>query len=239
MDYMKWSHRWFSQTLYGCTYLKSRHNPISKCSNIQKQCGRVRFHFSPMLVIFILSLITFVRGNIFKNILSERVHTYLRDQYRNDPTKCECMIEYFRLINIWEKFYSEDILGEQRQLVRDLRPYIEDADSSTGKMILFLCENDITFEVLSFGFRMYGCCLLWKYMGYWSSGIGSSFRCCIRSVYVKSTSSQKEKIKQKCQQIHSTIEISKAETVAVLSIDQLSKLRVGKLREYGVHSVFS
>lgn len=85
------------------------------------------------IALLFLSLITLVRGNIFKNILSDRVHTYLRDQYKDNPTKCECMIEYFRLINIWEKFYSEDILGQQRKLVRDLRPYIEDADNSKKK----------------------------------------------------------------------------------------------------------
>lgn len=89
-----------------------------------------------MLAVFLISLIiTLVQGNGFKKILSERVHSYLRDQYRDNPTKCECMIEYFRLINIWEKFYSEDIVGEQKQLVRDLRPYIEDADGSKANLI--------------------------------------------------------------------------------------------------------
>lgn len=83
-----------------------------------------------MLAVFVISLIPLVWGNGFKKILSERVHTYLRHQYKDNPTKCECMIEYFRLINIWEKFYSEDIVGQQQELVRDLRPYIEDADSS-------------------------------------------------------------------------------------------------------------
>lgn len=83
-----------------------------------------------LVVVILVSLITLVQGNGFKKILSERVHSYLRDQYKDNPNKCECMIEYFRRINIWEKFYSEDIVGQQTQLVRDLRPYIEDADGS-------------------------------------------------------------------------------------------------------------
>lgn len=83
-----------------------------------------------MLVAIFACLINLVCGNGFKKMLSERVHAYLRYQYKDEPTKCECMIEYFRLINIWEKFYSEDIVGQQKELVRDLRPYIEDADES-------------------------------------------------------------------------------------------------------------
>ncbi|XP_037034758.1 uncharacterized protein LOC119073416 [Bradysia coprophila] len=102
-----------------------------------------------MLAVFVLSLVTFVRGNNFKNILSSRVHTYLRDQYKDNPTKCECMIEYFRLINIWEKFYSEDILGEQRNLVRDLRPYIEDADGKCTVVAFYESPWGIFVTVLA------------------------------------------------------------------------------------------
>lgn len=121
----------------------------------------------------LFSLITLVRGNIFKNILSDRVHTYLRDQYKDNPTKCECMIEYFRFINIWEKFYSEDILGEQRKLVRDLRPYIEDADSS--KKYRPKCYGKKIEFFFKFVFRVYSAWFLWQSMGHFCDNFSGDF----------------------------------------------------------------
>ncbi|KAJ6644195.1 hypothetical protein Bhyg_09162 [Pseudolycoriella hygida] len=102
-----------------------------------------------VLVAFCIPLIASVGCNAFKKILSERVHTYLRDQYKDNPTKCECMIEYFRLINIWEKFYSEDIVGQRRELVRDLRPYIEDADSKCTVVAFYDSSWGICVTVLA------------------------------------------------------------------------------------------
>lgn len=88
------------------------------------------FPFSSKIAVFtffVVCSITLIQGNIIKDALDEGIYSlidvYLKDQYKDNPRKAECMSEDFRRNHIVDKFYTTDLITNPDKLSRELQPY--------------------------------------------------------------------------------------------------------------------
>lgn len=87
-----------------------------------------------MIAFFVICSITFIQGNIFKSVIDDGIYalidTYVKDEYKDNPKKAECMIDDFRKNRIADKFYTTDLITNPDKLSKELQPYIDAANLS-------------------------------------------------------------------------------------------------------------
>lgn len=87
-----------------------------------------------MISFFVICSITFIQGNIFREAIDGGIYTIidsmLKDEYKDNPKKAECMSKDFRSNNIADKFYTVDIVTNTEKLQRELQPFIDEANLS-------------------------------------------------------------------------------------------------------------
>lgn len=87
-----------------------------------------------VLAFFAICSITYIQGNILKDAIDDGIYTlidsYIKDQYKDNPRKAECMSEDFRRNRVADKFYTTDIITNPEKLSRELQPYIDAANLS-------------------------------------------------------------------------------------------------------------
>lgn len=80
-----------------------------------------------MLAFFVVCAISFVQGNFVKDALDETIYAaidvYLKEEYKDNPKKAECMSEDFRRNRIVDKFYTTELITNPDKLTRELQPY--------------------------------------------------------------------------------------------------------------------
>ncbi|KAJ6641035.1 hypothetical protein Bhyg_05968 [Pseudolycoriella hygida] len=100
----------------------------------------------------VICTITLIQGNIFKTVIDDGIYslidTYVKDQYKDNPRKAECMSEDFRRNRIADKFYTADIITNPDKLSRELQPYIDAADLKCDVVAFLLSPWGIGILVL-------------------------------------------------------------------------------------------
>lgn len=91
-----------------------------------------------VLVLFAIGSIAYVQGNIVKDGIYTVIEVILKDKYRDNPRKAECMLDDFKRNDIADKLLTTDLFINQEKLSRELQPYI---DASNLSMEMILCVS--------------------------------------------------------------------------------------------------
>lgn len=89
------------------------------------------FVFSKIAVIafFAICAITLIQGNFITDAVDSGIYNiidvYLKEKFKDNPRKAECMSDDFRRNNVASKFYTTDIAFNQEKLQRELQPYMD------------------------------------------------------------------------------------------------------------------
>jgi hypothetical protein len=74
----------------------------------------------------------FVQANVLKNWTDDgiygAIHVILNNEYPQQATKTQCMVDDFRRNKIADKFYTVDLLTNPEKLKAEIQPYVDSAN---------------------------------------------------------------------------------------------------------------
>ena len=95
-----------------------------------------------IISLLIISAIFMVNADIFKTFADNRIYASIKEvlnkTYPDDEEKVNCMVDYFQTNKIPDKFYSIVLLSNQDKLLRELEPYLDDAESNCNQVMKFI-----------------------------------------------------------------------------------------------------